>query len=258
MFGYWPAGRGRPKCPAPVHSGVGPGFLTGCGRRQMHRSPLPGRGQLAPSAVSVVLPGQAPTTPSTVRVRRGSEKCIAVRAGTPARHANWSDEATHLRRGGSRWGVSLVIGRVQGIEIQVHPTLPADGTWVVLERGDFGGDGAAGVAFRLLLMFFLFIFVLLHGWAIATSRFATASACATSPSCRLAAWRGSSTCRWSRCARSASPSPPRRIQPCLALLFAPPVALIASATGVTHLLDPPSSPPTSPHPASSSIPSLRT
>lgn len=59
-------------------------------------------------------------------------------------------------------GRSLVVGRVRGIEIKVHPTFLLVVPWVILNWGYFGGYGPAGVAFGLVLVTLLFAFVLLH------------------------------------------------------------------------------------------------
>lgn len=59
-------------------------------------------------------------------------------------------------------GRSLVIGRVRGIEIKVHPTFLLVLPWVALNWGYFGGYGLVGIGFGLILMTLLFAFVVLH------------------------------------------------------------------------------------------------
>lgn len=59
-------------------------------------------------------------------------------------------------------GRSLVIGRVQGIEIKVHPTFLLVIPWVAFTWGYSGGYGLAGVGFGIMLMLLLFAFVVLH------------------------------------------------------------------------------------------------
>ena len=41
-------------------------------------------------------------------------------------------------------GRSLVVGRVRGIEIKVHPTFLLVIPWVIINWGYFGGYGPAG------------------------------------------------------------------------------------------------------------------
>ena len=59
-------------------------------------------------------------------------------------------------------GKSLVIGHVHGIEIKVHPSFLLVLPWTALNWGYFGGHGLAGVGFGLVLMTLLFAFVVLH------------------------------------------------------------------------------------------------
>lgn len=59
-------------------------------------------------------------------------------------------------------GRSLVIGRVRGIDIKVHPTFLLVLPWVALNWGYLGGYGVAGAGFGLVLVLILFAFVVLH------------------------------------------------------------------------------------------------
>lgn len=59
-------------------------------------------------------------------------------------------------------GKSLVVGHVRGIEIKIHPTFLLVLPWTALNWGYFGGYGLAGVGFGLILMTLLFAFVVLH------------------------------------------------------------------------------------------------
>ena len=59
-------------------------------------------------------------------------------------------------------GKSLVIGRIRGIEIKVHPTFLLVVPWVAYHWGYSGGYGALGVLFGVALMVVLFTFVVLH------------------------------------------------------------------------------------------------
>jgi Zn-dependent protease len=59
-------------------------------------------------------------------------------------------------------GRSLVVGQVRGIEIKIHPTFLLVLPWTALNWGYFGGYGLAGFGFGLILMTLLFAFVVLH------------------------------------------------------------------------------------------------
>ncbi len=59
-------------------------------------------------------------------------------------------------------GKSLVIGRIRGIEIKVHPTFLLVVPWVAFHWGYSGGYGLLGVLFGVALMVVLFTFVVLH------------------------------------------------------------------------------------------------
>lgn len=71
-------------------------------------------------------------------------------------------ERARLRRGDKTVGKSLVIGQVRGIEIKLHPTFLLVLPWTALNWGYFGGYGLAGFGFGLILMTLLFAFVVLH------------------------------------------------------------------------------------------------
>ena len=59
-------------------------------------------------------------------------------------------------------GKSLVIGRIRGIEIKMHPTFLLVVPWVAYHWGYSGGYGLLGVLFGVALMVVLFTFVVLH------------------------------------------------------------------------------------------------
>lgn len=59
-------------------------------------------------------------------------------------------------------GRALLLGQVRGIEIKVHPTFLLVVPWVIWNWGYTGGYGPVGVAFGLVLTLVLFMFVLLH------------------------------------------------------------------------------------------------
>jgi Zn-dependent protease len=59
-------------------------------------------------------------------------------------------------------GKSLVIGRVRGIEIKVHPTFLLVVPWVAFHWGYSGGYGLVGALFGVVLTALLFAFVVLH------------------------------------------------------------------------------------------------
>lgn len=134
-------------------------------------------------------------------------------------------------------GRSLVIGRVRGIEIKVHPTFLLVLPWVVINWGYFGGHGPAGVGFGMVLVTLLFAFVLLHelGHSFVALHYgvgvrditllpiggvARIEQLPTEPGREIAI-------------ALAGPA----VNLAIAILFAPPVALIALGNGITHPLE---------------------
>ncbi len=57
---------------------------------------------------------------------------------------------------------SLTIGRIQGIDIKLHPSFVLIGFWVVYHWGFRQGSGVAGTLYGLALVLSIFVFVLLH------------------------------------------------------------------------------------------------
>ncbi len=134
-------------------------------------------------------------------------------------------------------GRSLVIGRVRGIEINVHPTFLLVIPWVAINWGYFGGYGVAGIGFGLILMVLLFTFVVLHelGHSLVALHFglrvrditllpiggvARIEQLPTQPGREIAI-------------ALAGPA----VNLALALLFAPPILLMARAQGVSNPLE---------------------
>lgn len=131
---------------------------------------------------------------------------------------------------------SLVVGRVRGIEIKVHPTFLLVVPWVILNWGYFGGYGPLGVGFGMILVTLLFAFVLLHelGHSFVALHYGVGV-------------RDITLLPIGGVARIEQlPSEPGReiaialagpaVNLAIALLFAPPVALIALGNGVDHPL----------------------
>ncbi len=131
---------------------------------------------------------------------------------------------------------SLVVGRVRGIEIKVHPTFLLVVPWVILNWGYFGGYGPLGVAFGMVLVILLFAFVLLHelGHCFVALHYGVGV-------------RDITLLPIGGVARIEQlPSEPGReiaialagpaVNLAIAILFAPPVALIALGNGVDHPL----------------------
>jgi Zn-dependent protease len=134
-------------------------------------------------------------------------------------------------------GRSLVIGRVRGIEIKMHPTFLLVLPWTVLNWGYFGGHGILGVGFGLILMTLLFAFVVLHelGHSFMALHYGIGV-------------RDITLLPIGGVARIEQlPVEPRReiaialagpaVNLGIAALFAPPVALIAAANRVTHPIE---------------------
>ena len=133
-------------------------------------------------------------------------------------------------------GKSLVIGRVRGIEIKVHPTFLLIVPWVAFNWGYSGGYGPAGIAFGFVLMILLFAFVVLHelGHSFAAMRYGVGV-------------RDITLLPIGGVARIEQlPVEPRRelaialagpaVNLAIALLFAPPVLWIGAARGVENPL----------------------
>ena len=134
-------------------------------------------------------------------------------------------------------GKSLVIGHVRGIEIKVHPSFLLVLPWTALNWGYFGGYGLVGVGFGLILMTLLFAFVVLHelGHCFAAMHFGIGVRDIT-----LLPIGGVARIE------QIPVSPAREIAIALAgpavnftiaLLFAPPVILIAAANGFGNPLE---------------------
>lgn len=57
---------------------------------------------------------------------------------------------------------SLTIGRIQGIDIKLHPSFVLIGLWVIYHWGFRQGSGIAGTIYGLALVLSIFVLVLLH------------------------------------------------------------------------------------------------
>lgn len=134
-------------------------------------------------------------------------------------------------------GRSLVIGRVRGIEIKVHPTFLLVIPWVIVNWGVFGGYGPRGVAFGLILVTLLFAFVLLHelGHSFVALHYGVGVRDITLlPIGGVARIEQLPTAPGREIAIAlAGPA----VNLAIAILFAPPVALIALGNGVEHPLE---------------------
>lgn len=134
-------------------------------------------------------------------------------------------------------GRSLVIGRVRGIEIKVHPTFLLVIPWVIVNWGYFGGYGPAGVAFGMVLVTLLFAFVLLHelGHSFVALHYGVGVRDITLlPIGGVARIEQLPTDPGREIAIAlAGPA----VNLGIAILFAPPVALIALGSGIAHPLE---------------------
>lgn len=134
-------------------------------------------------------------------------------------------------------GKSLVIGQVRGIAIKMHPSLLLVLPWVAYTWGWSDGGGLRGIAFGLVLMLLLFAFVVLHelGHSFAALRFGVGVRDITLLPIggvarieQLPAEPGRETL-----IALAGPA----VNLAIALLFAPPVWLIAQARGAASPID---------------------
>jgi Zn-dependent protease len=134
-------------------------------------------------------------------------------------------------------GRSLVVGRVRGIEIKVHPTFLLVIPWVILNWGYFGGHGPAGVGFGLVLVTLLFAFVLLHelGHSFVALHFGVGVRDITLLPIGGVARIEQLPVEPGREIAIALAGP--AVNLVIALLFAPPVALIAIGQGITHPIE---------------------
>lgn len=134
-------------------------------------------------------------------------------------------------------GKSLVIGQVRGIEIKVHPTFLLVVPWIVYNWGYNGGYGAIGIAFGVLLMLLLFTFVVLHelGHSFAALRYGVAVRDITLLPIGGVARIEQLPVEPGRELAIALAGP--AVNFVIALLFAPPVLLIAAARGVSNPLE---------------------
>src|SRR5436190_9099258 len=176
----------------------------------------------------------APATGPYVLVAAQLNSAGAGPAVARAPRGEWP--GPEARRGGNRVGKSLVIGRVRGIEIKVHPTFLLIVPWVAFNWGYSGGYGPAGIAFGFVLMILLFAFVVLHalGHSFAAMRYGVGV-------------RDITLFPIGGVARIEQlPAEPRRelaialagpaVNLAIALLFAPPVLWIGAARGVENPL----------------------
>ncbi|MGN6672118.1 MAG: site-2 protease family protein, partial [Thermomicrobiales bacterium] len=134
-------------------------------------------------------------------------------------------------------GRSLVIGRVRGIDIKVHPTFLLVLPWVALNWGYLGGYGVAGAGFGLVLVLILFAFVVLHelGHSLLALHYGVGVRDITLlPIGGVARIEQLPVDPWREIAIAlAGPA----VNFVIALLFFPPVLLIASAQGVSNPLE---------------------
>ncbi|MGN6700473.1 MAG: site-2 protease family protein, partial [Thermomicrobiales bacterium] len=134
-------------------------------------------------------------------------------------------------------GRSLVIGRVRGIDIKVHPTFLLVLPWVALNWGYLGGYGVAGAGFGLVLVLILFAFVVLHelGHSLLALHYGVGVRDITLlPIGGVARIEQLPVDPWREIALAlAGPA----VHFVIALLVCPPVLLIASAQGASNPLE---------------------